>query len=137
MVAGCGGAHPRGLSRRQLIRHAQPICLRAQAAAGAMLPPPRQAGLAGTASYFQESAAIAQARTDDLRALRVRPGTRLAAKWNRLIAAEEAFTARLASLGAAAASGDVRRLARVEADTVPEQALIGGAAKLGVPLCAP
>jgi hypothetical protein len=101
-----------------------------------MLPPSHQAGLAGTATYLAQSAAIAEAKTNELRALKIRPG-RLAVQWSRLIAAEAAFSARLQSLEAAAAANDLGGLARVQADTVPEQNLIRSATKLRVPLCAP
>jgi hypothetical protein len=137
VVSGCGGEGSTGLTRRQLVRRAQAICLEAQSAAGAMLPPPHQAGLAGIAGYFERSAAIAQARTNKLKALRPRPAARFALQWREMVAAEEAFTTRLQSLGAAAASGDVGRLEQVEADTGPEQQLIGRAANLKVTLCAP
>ncbi|MDQ6605964.1 MAG: hypothetical protein M3Z06_05370 [Actinomycetota bacterium] len=119
------------------MRRAQAICLRAQSAAGAMLPPSQQSGLAGAAGYLGQSAAIAEAKTNELRALRIRSRGRLAGRWHRLIAAEGRFTAHLQSLGAAAAANDSRRLELVEADTVPEQELIGMTARLGVPLCAP
>ncbi len=137
VVSGCGGESPSGISRRQLVKRSQAICLRAQSAAGAMLPPSHQAGLAGTAAYFAGSAAIAQAKTDELRAIKLKPGSRLARRWSRLIAAEEAFIGRLENLEAAAAAGDTRGLGVVEADTAPEQQLIARATRLGVPLCAP
>jgi hypothetical protein len=137
VVSGCGGEHSIGLSRHQLVRRAQAICLREQSAVGAMLPPSPQAGLDGAASYFEQSAAIAKARTDELKALKVRPAVRLTRQWKRVIAAEAAFTARMRSLQAAAASHDLRRLELVQADHGPEQALIRSATKLRVPLCAP
>ena len=137
VVSGCGGENPRGISRRQLVKRSQAICLHAQSAAGAILPPSRRAGLAGTAGYFARSAVIARAKTDELRAIKPKPGSRLALRWSRLLAAEEGFTARLESLAAAAAAHDTRRLGLAEADTAPEQKLIAHAKRLGVPLCAP
>jgi hypothetical protein len=137
VLSGCGGEGSSRLTGRQLVRRAQAICLEAQAAAGAMLPPSHEAGLAGIAGYFERSAAIAQAKTNRLKALRLRPAAMVVRQWRQVIAAEEAFTTRLQSLGAAAASGDVGRLELVEADTGPEQQLIGRATNLKVTLCAP
>ncbi len=138
-LSGCGGGSSDRLSHHQLVRRAQAICLRAQAAAGAMLPPSGDAGRSGLAAYFQQSAAIAEVKTEELKLLKVRvgPAGRLEARWRRVLAAEEAFSAHLRSLGQAAASGEGGRLELIQRDTRPEQALIRSTKVLGVPLCAP
>jgi hypothetical protein len=137
VVSGCGGESSRGLTGGQLVRRAQTICLRAQSGAGAMLPPSHRAGLPGTAGYFARSASIVEAKTNALRALKLRASGRIARQWRAVISAEAAFAAHLRRLGAAAASGEEIRLKLVEADLGPEQDLIRHATQLGVTLCAP
>lgn len=142
-LAGCGGSSPhtttppppvppvQALSKRQLVRRAQAICLEAQSATGQLIPPPKGESVAG---YLAKSAQISADRTAKLSALR--PMQPVAARWRQLVSAERAFNQRMQSMQRAAGAGDHVELRIVQSDLAPAQTLIGSARALGADLCA-
>ena len=130
-AAGAAGPPVQALSKRQLVRRAQAICLEAQSATGQLIPPPKGESVAG---YLAKSAQISADRTAKLSALR--PMQPVAARWRQLLSAERAFNQRMQSMQRAAGAGDHVELRIVQSDLAPAQALIGSARALGADLCA-
>jgi hypothetical protein len=143
-LAGCGGSGKhstptpppqvppvQALSKRQLVKRAQAICLQAQSATGKLIPPPKGESVA---DYLAKSAEISADRTAKLAALT--PTRPVAARWHELLSAEQAFNERMQTMQRAADAGDRVKLKIVQSDLAPAQALIGSARAIGADLCA-
>jgi hypothetical protein len=129
-----GSSSSGGLSRADLIKQVDAICATAQAAIKKVPAPSNVADVNQAASYFDKAAAIADAETRQMAALK--PDSSLGSDWTAFLSEQRAGTALLETIKQKADAADrsgLQDLRKLPAEAAKANA---AATKLGAKTCA-